>query len=293
MNPRINKKKSCAFTLIELLIVIAVIAILAALVIRVSSQLSRSAESTHESGALRQLLTAYTSAATDNKGKLISGYSNGEGEKVFDPNGETVHWPASGRYVWRLLPFLDNSLDTLYPNRQQEVLSQVSETDCYTYVMSLFPSFGLNSEWLGGDYRTTASPTLASKRLYASFLSDIKQPARQLVFTSAAAPSGIESDAGISDCLGSHPEELVKGYFEIKSPYDFDWRWNTLQNEQTFVPTGDSADYGYVDPRHEGDVLTGQLDGSTTFVTLKDLSDMRRWAHLATHPEWNLSDIFP
>lgn len=280
-------------TLIELLVVVAIVAILLAFVIAASSNVMKSANSTKESAAMRQLLQAYTTAALDRKGKLITGYANSEGENVHGPNGENVHWPASGRYVWRILPYLDRSIDALYANRQQELLSQVVGSDCYSYIMSLYPSFGLNSEWLGGDYRTTASPALVTKRLFASHLSDIKQPARQLVFSSAAAPNGSEDDAGMSGCIGNHPEALGQGYFEIKSPYDFNWRWSTVDGQSSFVPTQNSADHGNVDPRHSGEVLTGQLDGSTTFITLKELSDMRRWTHHATHRHWNLTDMFP
>ena len=253
----------------------------------------KSAKSTSEASSLRQLLQAYTTATAERKGKFIPGYADGKGEKVYGPDDEKVHWPASGRYVWRILPYLDNAMETLYANRQQDVLSQVQGTECYTYIMSLYPSFGLNSEWLGGDYRTTASPALDSKRLYASSLSDVKQPSRQLVFSSAAAPEGSEDNSDLSGCIGSHTSALGQGYFEIKSSYDFNWRWNTVDGAHSFIPTQDSADYGNIDARHSGKVLTGQLDGSTTFVSLQELSDMRRWTPKATRRDWNLADIVP
>lgn len=44
---------------------------------------------------------------------------------------------------------------------------------------------------------------------------------------------------------------------------------------------------------HTVKVLSGQLDGSTTFVSLQVLSDMRRWTPKANHSDCNLSDIFP
>lgn len=258
-----------------------------------TSQLMRSAKSTAEATSLRQVLQAYMTAATDSNGTLLQGYSNGEGKQIVGPDGEKIHWPASGRYVWRLLPYLDDAMEMLYTNRQQDVLSQLGGTECYSYIMSLYPSFGLNSEWLGGDYRTTASPALESKRLYATSLSDVRQPSSQLVFASSAAPSGSEDDSNMSGCLQSNPNTLGQGYFEIKSPFDFEWRWLTIDGEHSFVPTQDSADHGNIDARHSSKVLTGQLDGSTTFVSLEELSDMRRWTPKATHHDWNLSEIFP
>jgi len=283
------------FTLIELLIVIAIIAILVAMIITMTSNMMRSAISTAEATSMRQILQAYMTATTEHNGKFIQGYSNGEGEKIVSPDGEHVHWPASGRYVWRLLPYLDDAMGTLYTNRQQDVLSQLEGTDwqCYAYIMSFYPSFGLNSEWLGGDVRTSAQEDVEPLRLYAKFLSDVKQPAKQIVFASSAAPEGSEDDSNISGCLDIHPSTLGQGYFEIISPYKFEWRWHTVNGEPSFVPTQNSADHGNISARHSGKVLTGQLDGSTSFISLQELSDMRRWTPKATHHDWNLSEIFP
>ena len=285
-----NNQNTRGFTLIELLIVIAIIVILFSIVITMTSQLMRSAKSTAEATSLRQVLQAYMTAATDNNGTFIRGYSNGEGKSIVGPDGEKIHWPASGRYVWRLLPYLDNAMDTLYTNREQDVLSQIEGTECYSYIMSLYPSFGLNSEWLGGDFRTTASPALESKRLYASSLSDVRLPARQLVFASSAAPEGSEDDSNMSGCLSSNLNTLGHGYFEIKSPYfpsaGDTWRWNTVNGEQSTVPTDDSADHGNLSARHSGKVLIGKLDGSTEFITLQNLADMRRWAPKANTANW-------
>jgi prepilin-type N-terminal cleavage/methylation domain-containing protein len=271
------------FTLIELLVVIAIISILTGAITVVAGNMLASAKSTREADSLRSVLQAYTMAATDRKGTLIDGYSNNEDETFAGPNGEPVPWPASGRYVWRLLPYLDNAMTSLYVNDQSQWLTQYSGTNNYAYVASLFPSFGLNSEWMGGDQRTTAMPAIESKRLYGKFLSDIRHPARQLVFASSKAPLGTDA---------SSPElmTLTEGYFEIKSPYfpsaGDTWRWNTVNGEQSTVPTDDSADHGNLSARHSGKVLIGKLDGSTEFITLQNLADMRRWAPKANTANW-------
>lgn len=44
---------------------------------------------------------------------------------------------------------------------------------------------------------------------------------------------------------------------------------------------------------HAENVLTGQLDGSTSFVSLSELTDMRRWVPKATHSEWTPTDVIP
>mgnify|MGYP006423318969 CR=1 FL=1 len=283
--PHISTPKR-GFTLIELLIVIAIIVVLVGLSTVVAANVMASAKSTKEASAMKSVLQAYVLAATERKGKFIDGYSNSQEETFTGPNGEVVSWPASGRYVWRLLPYLDNVMNSLYVNNQSEWLNQYSGTENYSYIASLFPSFGLNSEWMGGDQRTTAMPALENKRLYGKSLSEVRHPSRQLVFASAKAPDGADN--------GSQELILVKeGYFEIKSPYfpsgGDTWRWHTVDGEHATAPTENSADHGNLSARHSGRVLAGQLDGSTEFVTIKDLADMRRWAPKANTIDWTPS----
>lgn len=70
----------------------------------------RSARSSTESTALRSILQAYTVAATDNNGALLEGYSDNQGDTVTGTDGVPITWPASSRYVWRLVPYLDDAM---------------------------------------------------------------------------------------------------------------------------------------------------------------------------------------
>ncbi len=141
---------------------------------------------------------------------------------------------------------------------------------------------------MGGDYRTTASELLESKGLYAKYHSDVKSPANQLVFASARAPDGAEYDAALS-CIGGAVDGLDEGFYEIKSPYAFQWRWNTVDGNQSYTPTENSHNHGNLSARHTGEVLTGQLDGSTSTFTIEELSDMRKWVPRAMTSDWHLS----
>lgn len=286
MKNRTLCKVKQGFTLIELLIVIAIIAVLVGVTTVVAANILASARSTKEASAMRSVLQAYTLAATDQKGEFIAGYSNDQTEIITGHDGQVIPWPASGRYVWRLLPYLDNAMASLYVNAQSDWLSQYTGTENYSYLASLFPSFGLNSEWMGGDDRTTAMPALESKRLYGKFLSDVRHPSRQLVFASAKAPNG-------SDDGSSAVSLLREGYYEVKSPFfpssGNTWRWSTIDGEPSTVPTGDAAEHGNLSARHNGKVLAGQLDGSTEFIPIKELADMKRWAPNANSHDWTPS----
>ena len=63
-----------AFTLTELMVVIAVMGILVATLIPVLASTFRQAKSTAELQAARQLIRGYNMVSEDNKGKLLVGY---------------------------------------------------------------------------------------------------------------------------------------------------------------------------------------------------------------------------
>ncbi|MAI67580.1 MAG: hypothetical protein CMJ26_06860 [Phycisphaerae bacterium] len=264
------------FTLIELLIVIAIIAILTALTVVIAGKILDSAKSSKESGALRSVLQGYTLAATDRKGKLLIGYDSpddivkGFAGEVIDRNS-----PASWRYVFRILPYLDNAITSLYINDQKSFLDSVDITsEEYTYIATVFPSFGLNSTWLGGDKMTSNMEFLEPFKIATNYLSGVRNPANQLVFASAKA--SLEN----TDSL---PAE---GHYKITSPYFINEGWYWEGEQGSFIPTNNSADHGFLSARHESKVLTGQLDGSTTFQTIKELLDMRKWNPKAKTSEW-------
>ena len=293
MNVRLqnkNKVRFHGFTLIELLVVIAIIGVLVGIVSTIAARVFESAKSTSESASLRSLLQGYNLYAIEHRGKLLQGYqSQNDDGVVRDPSGNAVPWPASGRYTWRIYPYVDDAMSALYVNAQEPILTQITGTSCYPYFSSLYPSFGLNAEWMGGDYRTTASPMLDEFGWYGKFLGDVKYPTRQLVFASARAPQGSNGDE-FDDCIPGGLPMKMEGYFEIKSPYfpssGDTWRWNIVDGQHSHTPTNDSADHGNLSARHAGKVLTGNLDGSVEYLTLEELADMRRWSPSANAVDW-------
>ena len=94
------------FTLMELLVVIAVVTLLLALTLTAIRKIRGSGAMTRELSAARQLMLAYNSYAMDHRGVLMPGYYElGEPLPVFDEAGNRLQDPlitlVAARYPWR------------------------------------------------------------------------------------------------------------------------------------------------------------------------------------------------
>ena len=286
-----------AFTLTELMVVIAVMGILVATLIPVLASTFRQAKSTAELQAARQLIRGYNMVSEDNKGKLLVGYLSDDpneddylgDEIILGPDGTPIQGIELQRWTWRLLPYLDGSIDALFVGQGREYIDSVRGTDGYAYIASVYPSFGLNGEWMGGmkggtyaDLHTLG--TFTGETYYSQRRSEVRRPGQQLVFTSAAGP--MESGSSI-----------VEGFFYTRSPWYLTsgWRWNTDEEGRPSLSyeQGDPAASGYVSARHEGRAVTAMLDGHTELEPLADLADMRRWSNDATSADWVIDPQLP
>ena len=112
-----------AFTLMELLVVVAIIGVLVGVVV-VSMQAVRASATRSESlGALRQMALAYGQYTDEHRGRLMPGYiddtiltSTPAFEKMQAKlsSGEVLAPEDSASYVWRLAPYLDHAWETFF-----------------------------------------------------------------------------------------------------------------------------------------------------------------------------------
>lgn len=249
-----------AFTLVELLTVIAIIGVLAALAAAVTGRVRRSAAQAMEISAARHLVAAYHLASTDLKGAFLPGSAGGreataEDGSVLSPSIITARWPHQIR------PYLgDRFRDTLYVGDQrayyERTVSEYANNQFMReYQLSIATSFGLNARFVGGDGSLLLDPPVT--RMVQAL-----QPADLIAFAASRARE-LAADAG---------------HWTITAPAY--WTSSGAPKEADSSYASDRA-YGHLAPRNSDAVTVAWLDGSVRRVAGSDLRDMRLWSDAA------------
>jgi prepilin-type N-terminal cleavage/methylation domain-containing protein len=262
---------SRGFTLLELLVVVAVIGILSSLLLPALARGKQKAKHINELNAAKQLILAWQLYADEHEDAVLLGYISEDIDNTGLPS------PIRDRYPWRLAPQLGGSFRAIYVNESRRFLDEAERMshDAYVYRASLYPSLGYNSVFIGGDEQKF-NPELAGTTYGLNWLvsraSQIRQPSELIAFASARSRPG-----------GNRDEF---GHYVVHPPYLKSRHW-----EEAFSMTSEPSKFGYVHPRWSGRAVAAMTDGHAETLNQTDLQDMRRWCNIANRPDWTLSAL--
>jgi prepilin-type N-terminal cleavage/methylation domain-containing protein len=260
------------FTLVELLVVIAVIGILAALLLPCLAKAKNKARMIEEMSAGRQLMFAAQMYSDDNNGAVFPGYVADNAAR--DDRGQPLFFPENARYPWRIIPYLSGSMALIYSGENRTKLNELKAQnhDDYVYATSVFPSLGINSHFIGGnetDFPAATANAMFGGGTVVGKSAEVLHPSALMMFCAArSAPGGIGA----------------QGYFQVTPPYLKNRRWTA-----DFTRSTAPGDWGFVAPRFNGRAVTAQMDGHAEKPGLRELQDMRRWCPRADRSDWVLT----
>lgn len=276
--------KRRAFTLMELLVALAIIAIISTLIFGAVGKTRRSGAMAREISAGRQMAAAYLAATGDRDGQFLVGYA--ANETATDDRGNTVGNPASGRYPWRLAPYLQYQLRGVMLVNEQEAICNLKNHSDYVYRASAYPSFGINATYVGGNERMGLIPSPATLRYYGQFvatrLAQVSQPGRLILFASARY-SGEAAE-------GEHPSGEAQPGFHLLTPP----RTQKIEWKGSFDEKRAAEKFGFLDLRHNRRAVCVMLGGNVELLDEKQLQDMRYWSAQAADaddPEYLVKPI--
>lgn len=278
-----------AFTLVELLVVLAIIALLIGILVPAIGSARRVARQTVDMSNMRQMLLGYRVYQAEHGGWLMWGYPpayvDGQPLSVKLPSGHKLPGSRNAlpvmRYPIRLAPYEQGVWELLYSHTDspEPPTSDDSIEDAYTkaYKLSTNPSFGLNTVFVGGDlghegfvspprFRPNTGSHVAFRDV------EIERPGSMIVFAE-------------SKLRGGGMNSGDEGLHRVTPPLANGRQWQARDEGFEIVNTGGVI--GLPEGRYGAQTITGFFDGHVDRLSADELDDMRLWANRADHPNYD------
>ncbi len=194
----------------------------------------------------------------------------------------------------------------------------------YQAALGFHPTLGYNGVYVGGAYTAggfrgqnntggpggwgepspTGNPRSAGGNFYIRRSADMRRPSDQIVFASSRG-----GDVGVTGTYWDYGQAkpdtgiIRPGYYMVtppaphpwgrggrNTPYTLNWTsggatgWANTGNN--FNPRLAPSQWGMLDCRNLGKVVTAQADASVKLQSLEQLRDMRKWANMAGSANW-------
>lgn len=251
--------KASGFTLVELMVTIAIVTVLSAVGALTFTSVQEKAEMATEINGAKQLMSAFHQYAADHHDQVLPGYRSDP--EAVNLDGKPLHFPQDARYPWRLAPYAPKMEGVFVYNGNERMI----EDDNRDYLVSVHPNLGMNAVFVGGHYGS-GSPLRPSPRLveaigkyYVSRMAEVHNGTSLVAFASARHSSG------------------EVGNFEVRPPSLLAPEWSSAP----FDPDSPASDFGFVDFRWKGKAVAAMVAGNVEILSPDELRDMRRWSNQA------------
>jgi len=266
------------FTLVELLVVMAIVALVLAVLLPALGSARANAEKLRELNDIRQVGMAWSMYSSSANGQLLPGYLDPVVQQTWGVRYPIASANASvpaddaAPYPWRLMPYLGGNHLILNGHRTDVVdadpLSEMAAT-------ARHPAFGYNAIYLGGWYERASDlhrpyrVRFEAAKVVARSAAQIDRPEEIVAFCSSRDPGALQRGNAADSSPGSH--------YVVPPILGDTPQWDGSSGViETFGQTAPPL------ARYTSQVAAVLVDGHTAAEGPAGLNDQRRWIPRAT-----------